>query len=208
MKKILIEAIGTFFLVLAVLTTANPLAIGLTLAAMVYSAGHISGGHFNPAVSLAVWLRGKLSTLQLAYYMGAQMVGAFLAAWFAFLLLNKIVYPAPAIALSPWMAMAMECLGTFLLCLVVLTVATTNKLHNNYIYGFAIGLTLTAVAYIGGPHSGGAFNPAIGTGPLLFDLIKGGPAIKTVYLYLIGPFCGSLLATAVYRIINEEEFQK
>lgn len=206
MKYFLIECIGTFFLVFSILTTANPLAIGLTLAAMVYIAGHISGGHFNPAVSLSVWLRGKLSNMYLALYILAQILGAFIAAWLYFMIINKVAYPVPAAAFSSWKAMLIEAIGTFLLCLVVLTVATTKKLQGNYIYGLMIGLTLTAIIFIGGSLSGGAFNPAVGTGPILFDFIKGGPAIHILYIYLVGPCCGSLLAAAVYRIINDEEF--
>ena len=203
-RKLLMEAVGTMFLVMAVGLTGNPIAIAVMLAVMIYVGGHVSGGHYNPAVSLAVLLRGKLGSKELAPYMLAQLVGALVGAFVVVLLLHESFAPAPGAEVAFWEALLVEILFTFALCSVVLAVATTKATEGNYIYGFAIGLTVTTSAFCGGSISGGAFNPAVGVGPILMDLLHGGSGAGNLLLYLIGPFAGAALAAMAYKVWNPE----
>jgi len=211
MKKMLVEFIGTFFLVLAVCTTQNPIAIGLMLMAMVYMGGHISGGHYNPAVSLAVWVRGKLSFMHLLLYWISQLLGGICASLVFQFVVGKYFFPSPSMDASIYQAMTVEALFTFVLCSVVLAVATCDSLNGNFIYGLAIGLSLVSIAFAGG-ISGGAYNPAVGLGPIIGDLITGGtfadlcaiPATHCMMIYSAGPLLGGLVAGVVYKIVNTD----
>jgi len=202
--KLLMECVGTMFLVLAVGLTGNPLAIGLMLAVMIYVGGHVSGGHYNPAVSLAVMLRGKLGGAALGAYMVAQLLGAMVAAILIVVLTGSFLSPAPGADVALWRAILAEALFTFALCSVVLAVATAKGTEGNHVYGFAIGLTVTAGAFAVGPVSGAAFNPAVGVGPILIDLLHGGDGAENLLLYLVGPFVGALLAAPAFKLWNPE----
>jgi aquaporin Z len=206
MNKYVTEFVGTFFLVLtiglAVLggTPMAPLAIGASLMVMVYMGGHVSGGHYNPAVTLAVVLRGKLHARDVVPYIVAQIVGAFSAAVVVYLVLGRTFAPAPGDGASTLGALLIEILYTTALCLVVLHSATAPQTTGNSFYGLAIGFTVTAGAFAGGPISGGAFNPAVGTGPILASALLGGGSIANLWLYLVGPFVGGVLAAMLYRV--------
>lgn len=203
MRKNIMEAIGTFFLVMAVGFTGNPLAIGLTLAIMIYCGGHISGGHYNPAVSLAIFLRKGIKSNELVSYWIFQVVGAALAALTYSFINSKTFAPAPGAGVRFDAALLIEILGTFALAFVVLSVATASKLKGNFVYGFAIGLTVTCMAFIGGAISGGAFNPAVALGPILVEAIHGG-SLSNLALYLVGPFGGATIAAFTFGYLNQE----
>jgi aquaporin Z len=179
MNKYLTEFIGTFFLVLTIGlsvlggTPMAPLAIGAVLMVMVYMGGHVSGGHYNPAVSLAVALRGKLDAREVVPYMIMQVLGAVAATAVVYVVLGRPFAPAPGPAVSAGAALLVEVLYTFALCLVVLHTATAPQTTGNSFYGLAIGFTVAAGAFAGGPISGGAFNPAVGTGPILVSAVLG-----------------------------------
>ena len=207
MRKYLTEFIGTFFLVLTVGLTVigavpmAPLAIGASLMIMVYMGGHVSGGHYNPAVSLAVLLRGKLaSTGEFLAYVVSQLAGAIAAALVAYVITGKTFAPAPADSTSALGALLVETLFTFALALVVLNSAVSAKTQGNSFYGLAIGFTIVVAAFAGGTISGGAFNPAVGTGPILVQVALGGGSLSHLWLYLVGPFLGGSLAAAVFGI--------
>lgn len=205
MSKYLTELIGTFFLVLTVGLTVTggsslaPIAIGTALMVMVYMGGHISGAHYNPAVSLAVLMRGKIETAEAVKYMVFQVVGAILAAFITMWLADEALVVAPGIGVSSSQALVVEILFTFALCLVVLQTATNDATAGNSYYGLAIGFTIFMGAAAGGPISGGAFNPAVGLGPAIVDALTGGSSLGNVWLYLVGPFIGGALAAVVYR---------
>jgi aquaporin Z len=205
MQKLVMESIGTMFLVLAVGLTGNPLAIGLMLMVMVYMGGHVSGAHYNPAVSLAVFLRGKLTSAEMLRYWGAQLLGAFVAAILHWLLKDATFAPAPGADVALWQALLAEILFTFALASVVLNVATTKTLAGNWIYGAAIGLTVTAAAFSVGGISGGAFNPAVATGPIVWQGIQGGSGWSDLVLYWVGPLVGGALAAVVFKYLQPEE---
>lgn len=208
MRNYLTEFIGTFFLVLTIGLTVlagtplAPLAIGCALMVMVYMGGHISGGHYNPAVTLAVWRRGSLAANQVLPYMAAQVVGAIAAALVVYFILGRTFAPAPAPGISVMKVITVEFLFTFALALVVLNSATAPATKGNSFYGLAIGFTVVVGAFAGGSVSGGAFNPAVGIGPILVDAALGSGSLANLWLYLVGPLAGGLAAAAVFEIQN------
>jgi len=208
MHKALVELIGTFFLVLVVGLTViapgagdmAPLAIGAILMVMVYAGGPISGGHYNPAVTLAVWLRGKCETKDVQSYMSAQVLGAILAA-----LVIGVCKPGSSVhALTPQAlpALLVEFLFTFALAFVVLNVATSKKSAGNSYFGLAIGFTVLAAAYAGGGISGGAFNPAVAIGLTLMGL----SSVGSLWIFLVANLAGGALAALAFRFTNADEF--
>ncbi len=210
MRRYLTEFIGTFFLVLsiglAVLggTPFAPLAIGVTLMVMVYMGGHVSGGHYNPAVTIALTMRGASPAADLVPYMIAQVAGAIAASLVVRVILGQTFAPAPGPDVSPIAALLVEILYTFALALVVLNVATSKKTQGNSYYGLAIGFTVVAAAFAGGPISGGAFNPAVGIGPTLVNVMAGGGTFAHLWLYLVGPVVGGVIAAMVFKMQEVE----
>jgi aquaporin Z len=215
MRKYLTEFIGTFFLVLTICLMTNPkigpnfggaltpLAVGSALMVMVYMGGHVSGGHYNPAVSLAVLLRGRLGLVDFVFYMIAQVLGAMAACGVAHLILASRFPLAPATTTTVEMAVLVEALFTFALALVVLNVATSTKTEGNSYYGLAIGFTILVAAFAGGPISGGAFNPAVGTGLIVTDVLLAKGVANDLWIYWAGPMVGGLVAAVVYRLQQE-----
>ncbi|MGH7570330.1 MAG: MIP/aquaporin family protein [Gemmatimonadota bacterium] len=208
--KLLTELIGTFFLVLTIGLTVigetpfAPLAIGSALMVMVYMGGHVSGGHYNPAVTLAAWARGAIGGGQVVPYWVAQLLGAFLAAVATWAITRETYAPAPGDTATILGAFLVEILFTFALALVVLQSAMTPETKGNSYYGLAIGFTVAAGAFAGGGISGGAFNPAVGLGPILFDRLAAGGTMSNAWLYLVAPLLGGLIAAGVYRIQKRE----
>lgn len=206
MGKLLTEVIGTFFLVLTIgLTVAQgvplaPLAIGGVLMVMVYMGAHISGAKYNPAVSLAVMLRGLQTAPQMLQEWVAQLVGGVLGAVVAGLLTGKQVPINPGALVGAGTAVAVEVLYTFALALVVLNVATHPKTEGKGFYGLAIGFTIVAAAFAGGGISGGAYNPAVGTALT----VTGGTGFGNLWIYWVGPLVGGALASAVYSVQVKE----
>lgn len=206
--KLTTEFIGTFFLVFVIglCVTQNvalaPVAIGIALMVSVYMGGHVSGAHYNPAVSLAVFLRGKLEAPALGAYIGTQVAAATIAALAVRGITGLTFMPAPTIPTSA--AIVVEALFTFLLALVVLNVATAKATAGNSYYGAAIGCTVLTAAFAGGGLSGGAFNPAVGLGPAIAQVVVGNGPPTHVWIYLVGPFLGGAAAAMVFRIQKQD----
>ncbi len=211
MKKYLVEFIGTFFLVLTVVLTVNgtagimaPVAIGSILMVMIYSGGHISGGHFNPAVTLGVWIRGKIGMPDVIGYWVAQIVGGSIAAVLGTHLLGDI---GGAVGITTggifdFMNGAIaEFLGTFALVWVVLHSATAKGTAGNSFYGLAIGFTVTACAYGLGGVTGGAFNPAVAVGVSLAEMTTWG----NIGTFLVGQLAAGTLAAIAFKYVNGAE---
>lgn len=206
MGKYIVEFIGTFFLVAAIGLTGNPLAIGATLMVMVYFGGHISGAAYNPAVTVALMMRGKLNVNDTVVYIIIQVIAATLAAVFCHFMYGRdFGGPHPDESINILKPLACEILFTFALTSVVLAVATSPKTAGNSYYGLAIGFTVMCGAFAVGSISGGAFNPAVGTGPLLSDAILGGGSLKFLWLYWVGPLVGAVAAAIAYKMINPED---
>jgi aquaporin Z len=208
MKKYIVEFIGTFFLVLTigmcvlkpgVVDGFAPIAIGASLMVMIYAGGHISGGHFNPAVTLAVTLRGRCKGADVPGYFIAQIVGAVVASMIALYLKgNPETTPLELVA-GP--ALLAEFIGTFALAYVVLNVATSKNTAGNSNYGLAIGFTVTAMAFALGRISGGGFNVAVAIGLNVMHLAKA----SNLWIYLVGNFAGGALAAVTFRFLNPDD---
>ena len=200
MKKALVEMIGVFFLVLVIALTGNPLAIGAILMVMVYAGGYISGAHYNPAVTLAVLLQKKIEPNEAWMYMFSQLAGAIVASLVFIYLRGTSLVISPAITTTYSQALLVEVLFTFALATVVLNTAVSKKNTPNSFYGLAIGLTVMAGAFSGGAISGGAYNPAVGVGPMIVNTARGGEFTPTLFsLYTVGPFLGAFFASVVYK---------
>jgi aquaporin Z len=206
MKKLLTELIGTFFLVLTIgctvipgaLGVMAPFAIGAALMVMVFAGGHVSGAHYNPAITVALWLRGRCAMKDVLPYMMAQIVGAGLAA----LVVGQLVGQGqPMTIVSVPKALFAEGLFAFALGYVVLNVATAKGTNNNSFYGLAIGLTVVAGAFAVGGISGAVFNPAVAVGVVIMDLVKA----ADVWIHVAGSFVGAALAAFVFKFINPDD---
>ena len=206
-SKYVTEFIGTFFLVLTIGCTGilggagviPPLAIGAVLMVMVYAGGHISGAHYNPAVTFGVWLRGKFAGAQVIPYWISQLLGAALAA----AVVRYFAAGAPITPIAPKIGPALlsELLFTFALVYVVLNVATSRDTANNSFYGLAIGMAVMAGAFSVGGTSGGAFNPAVAVG----ISIMGVGTWPNLWIYLVANLLGAAVAAGVFRFTNPDD---
>ena len=209
MRKYLTEFVGTLFFVMTialVVTQHNPAApfvIGSALMVVVYFGGPVSGAHYNPAVSLALFLRGKLSRRDLLPYWAAQLLGATVGAYFAYVVLDHGFAPAPGPNVGTATALLVEALYTCLLALVVLNTAARDSVRGNSYYGLAIGFTILVAVYAGGGISGGAYNPAVATGSILVNATFGDGNLKDLWLYLAGPFAGGVLGALLFKLQGE-----
>jgi aquaporin Z len=207
MQKYLAEFIGTFFLVLTVGCTGISVgpgvipqtAIGAVLIAMIYAGGPVSGAHYNPAVTLGVFLRGRCAALDVVPYMVAQVIGALTAA--AVVMYMKLGAVATTFHAPVGPAFAAEVLFTFALVYVVLNVATTKGEAGNSYFGLAIGFTVTAAAFAVGNISGGAFNPAVAIGACTLGLLSW----SSIWGYLAAEAFGGALAAVVFRGLRPGE---
>jgi len=203
MGKYITEFIGTFFLVLVVALTGNAAAIGVVLMVMVFAGGHISGAHYNPAVTLAVLVRGKVSSYDAGVYIIVQLLAAIVAALIAKWYVGDMGVVTLDLNGRVFKAFVSELLGTFALAYVVLNVATSKGTTGNSFYGLAIGGTVFAMASTFGGVSGGAFNPAVALGATIIKAF----AWKNIWVYLVACFGGGLCAALVFKYINVEDRQ-
>jgi aquaporin Z len=205
MNKYIAEFIGTFFLVLTIGCTVigagagviAPLAIGAALMVMVFAGGHISGAHYNPAVTLGVLIRGKVNATDVVPYWLAQLAGSAIAA----LIVSKILRAGVAVTpITPQAGPALlaEFLFTFALVYVVLNAATAEGTSGNSFYGLAIGMTVTTGAFAVGDISGGAFNPAVALGICLLGI----SAWANIWIYLVANFAAAIVAALIFQLIN------
>ncbi|MCL5006158.1 MAG: aquaporin [Acidobacteria bacterium] len=207
MKKYVMELIGTFFLVLTIGLTViaggsgviPPLAIGSVLMVMVFVGGHISGGHYNPAISLGVWLRGRLDTKDLVPYWVFQAIGGVLAALAVKYLKSGATVSPMKLEIGP--ALLAEFLFTFALVFAVLNTATAKGTAGNSFYGLAIGFTVLAGAFAVGNISGAAFNPAVALGVSIMKLA----AWPDIWVYWVAEFVGGAVAAYVFKFMCPED---
>lgn len=201
MKKYLTEFIGTFFLVMGAILGGG-IGASLALIVMVYAGGHISGAHYNPAVTLSVWVRGKIDAKDVAPYWASQIAGALVAA-----LIVGFVFDvkAPGDCAIPdggtLKAFIAEFIGTFALTYVVLNVATAKGTAGNSFYGLAIGGTVLAMALVIGKYSGGAYNPAVATGLSL----QGSFCWSQLWIYILSSLLAAIVAGSVFKINNPDD---
>lgn len=207
MQKYLVEFIGTFFLVLTIGMTVidpggagamAPLAIASVLMVMVYAGGHISGAHYNPAVTIAVFIRGKCSAKDIAPYIVAQCAAAAAAA--GLILYFKSGATIVPVALDVVPVMVAEFVFTFALAYVVLNVATAKANAGNSFYGLAIGFVVLAGAYAVGPISGAMFNPAVAIGACVVGLREW----TDLWMYLVADIAGGVAAAVAFKALVKD----
>ena len=204
MNKYLAEFIGTFFLVFTIGMTGigagsgviAPLAIGSALMVMIYAGGHISGAHYNPAVTLGVFIRGKVDAGDVVPYILAQIAGGAAAAFAVKFLRAGVEVTAMSPKVGP--ALLAEFLFTFALVYVVLNAATAEGTSGNSFYGLAIGFTVLTGAFAVGDVSGGAFNPAVAVGVSVMGLFSW----NNIWIYLVADFGAAIVAALVFNAIN------
>jgi aquaporin Z len=208
MRKYITEFIGTFFLVLTIGMVVlggkgdfAPLAIGSVLMVMIFAGAHVSGAHYNPAVTLAVLLRGKITLSDAIPYMIVQILGGVVASYVVMYLLNDKIPVNAAVMVNTTKGLLAEFLGTFALAYVVLNVATAKGTSGNIFYGLAIGFTVLAMALALGGISGGAFNPAVAFCVSLMKLASW----SSFWVYLLGCFGGASFAALVFKICNPDD---
>lgn len=219
MKKYVSEFIGTLVLVLfgcgtAMVTGGNlvatSLAFGLSIVAMAYVIGNISGCHVNPAVSLAVYLTKGMSLLECLYYVISQVLGAICGSGILYFILTNTNLSSvnlgangygalSSVGISLIGAIVVEVILTFVFIYTILGV--TNDKNKSQIAGVVIGLTLTFVHILGIKLTGTSVNPARSLAPAL---IMGGTALKQVWVFVVAPFVGSALAACTYRCLNRK----
>ena len=207
MRKYIAEFIGTFFLVLTIGCTVipgaagviPPLAIGAALMVMIYAGGHISGAHFNPAVTLAVFIRGKCDAKDVVPYWIAQVAAGVVAALTATFLCGKSGTPMEITNVPA--ALVAEFLFTFALAYVVLNVATAKGTSGNSFYGLAIGFTVLTGAFAVGGISGGAFNPAVAVGVGVMKLVS----LSQIWIHIAADLAGGLVAGLAFKFLNPED---
>jgi aquaporin Z len=198
MKKYTMEFIGTFFLVSGA-AFGGAIGASLALIVMVYAGGHISGAHYNPAVSVAMLIRRKLSVADLPGYLGAQFLGALVAGALVYYVFNSPGAGGCAVAEEGiFTALLAEFISTFALAFVVLNVATAKGTSGNSFYGLAIGGTVLAMATLFGRYSGGVFNPAVGLGLAIQKSL----CWQQVWIYFLAPIAGGAVAAYVFLAVN------
>lgn len=202
MRQYIIEFIGTFFLVLTIALTGNPLVIGAVLAVMVYMGGYVSGAHYNPAVTFALLLNKSIVPLKALFYVLVQLAGAITAAYVYQVLTGMVFVAAPSPNSPLTSAYLIEMLFTFALASVVLHTAVSSHVKNNSYFGAAIGATVFVAATAGGGISGGAFNPAVGIGPMIYNWNE--IQADHLMLYIAGPLIGAGIAGILYKFTVPE----
>jgi aquaporin Z len=206
MNKYLVEFLGTFFLFLVISLSTRvvdapllaPVAIGFALAVMVYAGGRISGGHYNPAVTLAAAIRGAMPYAQILPYWIAQVAGAVAAAFAAFALVGP--EGITVLQLEPGKIFLAEIIFTTALAYVVLNVATGKKAEGNSYFGLAIGATVMVGALSVGPISGGAFNPAVAIAACVSGLF----VWSQLWIYIVGCLAGGVIAALLFKAVSPE----
>lgn len=205
MNKWIAEFIGTFFLVLTigcvvipgpVMGVIAPLAVGGALMVMVYAGGHISGAHYNPAVTVAVCIRGRCEWNQLIPYWIAQILACFLASVVAVYLVGKS--GAPMEIKNVPIVFVAEFLFTFALVFVILNSATSKDTTGNSFYGLAIGFTVMAGAFAVGGISGGAFNPAVAVGLAVMKLVN----FADIWIHIVAELAAAIVAALTFKLLN------
>lgn len=201
--KLVTELAGTFMFLTVISVSSNagalaPLAIGLALAALVYMGGHVSGAHYNPAVTFSLLLRGVIPPATLGLYWVTQLVAAALAFSFGYLITGHTPGIHPGAGVSTLSALSAEIVFTAALALIVLNVAATRETAGNSYYGLAIGMIVAVGAFTVGPISGAAFNPAVAFGATLGAALFAHGGWSDLWIYVAGPLLGATIGAVIH----------
>ncbi|TAL57585.1 MAG: porin [Bacteroidetes bacterium] len=213
MKRYLTEFIGTFFLVAVICLTAGnflaPIAIGSLLIAIIYMGYPVSGAHYNPATTLAILILRKISLKEFLLYLLVQLAAGCAGALVYFFVWGRNSgIPRPNAEINILKPLFLETIFTFIMILVILYVAASKRTAGNNYYGLAIGVVVTGISITGAEISGGAFNPAVGFGPMLIDALLGTCSCNPFeygWIYFAGPLTGSALAACTFRFLSPED---
>ena len=202
MKRYIVEFIGTFFLVSGAIY-GQAIGASLALMVMIYAGGHISGAHYNPAVTIAMYIRKKISASEVPGYFIAQFLGASIAAALIYYVFEKQGFVDACDGFSGGILKTFlaEVIGTFALAYVVLNVATAKGTAGNSYFGLAIAATVLGMAMIFGTHSGGVFNPAVGLGLSIQKSL----CWSNLWLFFVAPSLGGLIAAYTFKLVNEAD---
>ena len=215
MKKYIAEAVGTMLLTLiacgvavtsGVNLVATSLAFGLVIVAAAYSIGNVSGCHINPAVSISLFVAGKMTSKECIRYIIAQVIGAFVGSLLLALVLGGFdALGANGLVGSTtiWIALVVEIILTFIFTTTILGV--TDKRENGHVTGIVIGLTLVLVHLFGLPFTGTSVNPARSLAPAI---LQGGDALSNVWIFIVAPIVGAVLAGLFYKYVLKENSPK
>ncbi len=202
MRKYTVEFIGTFFLVCGAMLAGAPGA-ALALMVMIYAGGHISGAHYNPAITIAMLMRRKITVTDVPGYILAQLAAAAFAA-----VVIRYVFEATGIVDCDivtndglLMKLVAEFISTFALSYVVLNVATTRGTSGNSYYGLAIAATVLGMAWIFGSFSGGVLNPAVALGLVIQKSL----CVSQIWIYIVAPIAGAVVGAYVFMAVNEDD---
>ncbi|MGB3566666.1 MAG: aquaporin [Priestia megaterium] len=212
-KKLIAEFIGTYFLVFAgtgaivvdsltksLTHVGVAITFGLVVLALIYSFGHISGAHFNPAVTLAFLFLGEINKREATLYLFTQLIAASASSITLLLMFGNVAHLGATLPSGSWVqSFVLEFVLTFVLMMVILTSAVHGKAVKAFA-GMAIGATVALEAMFGGPISGASMNPARSFGPAI---ISG--TVSTLWIYLVATVLGAIGAAFIYKILHEEE---
>jgi len=220
----IVEFTGTFFLILVITVIGGqetnillaPLAIGFTLMVAIFAGGHVSGAHYNPAVTLTVLLSGrsKITPRSAALYIIMQLLASLIAPLCSWAITGNSAGPAIGNGYSVWQALFAELLWTFFLCTTVLNVATTKSQEGNSFFGHAIGFCVAAGAISLGGISGAVFNPAVGFGPVIIHAgnlyfsqsLSFWDNFNFIWVYWVAPILAGIVAPMVFRVTAHKEY--
>ena len=212
MRKYIAECVGTMLLTLVacgiavtsgVDLVATSLAFGLVIVAAAYSIGNVSGCHINPAVSISLFVAGKMKLKECCYYIISQVIGAFVGSLLLALLLDGFdTLGANGLVgtTTVWMALLVEVILTFIFTTTILGV--TDKKENGHATGIVIGLTLVLLHLFGLPFTGTSVNPARSLAPAV---LQGGDALCNVWIFILAPIVGAVLAGLFYKFVLKEK---
>lgn len=203
--KLVTESIGTAGLVMTIQLSKDnaPITIGLILVALIYAGGPISGAHYNPSISLGLFLRGSITWASLLLYWVFQVIGAFAGALLGALISGRSFIPARGPEYYLLQAFLAELIFTALLVYVTLACCTNSKVDNNSYYGLAIGLIVLVGVYTVGDISGAVFNPAVA---LSLSLVHGIQKIAYMLWIILAQAAGGILGAMMFYIVASEEF--
>ena len=205
-KSLLMEFIGTFFLVFVFVASGNALAVAAVLILMIYVGAYVSGGQYNPAVTFGLLVAGKLTNSKAVGYIITQFLAGIVAIVALTTLGGRDIVVRPAESVTLLQAGLAEFLFTFTLVLTVFMTMVDRKFMENSYYGIAVGLNILVGALSVGAISGGAFNPVVGIAPQIYRLFTGGNMMfEFVSLYLVAPVFGGLMAAVVYTVLTSKE---
>lgn len=187
-----------------------PVAVGFVIIALIYAFGHISGAHFNPAITISVYCRGFITLIDSLIFIVMQLTGSIVGAFIAIGFTGELPYIEPGAKYkdSYGRLCVVEMIYTFAVAVVAINVATTESQRGNFFYGVSIGMCVCAGMATAQKISGGAFNPAIGTALSITNAMRATGTGRFVWIYWTGPMLGGYMGGLSYHVLNAKEIEQ